>query len=191
MGSRDSSVVWAPDSWLKGHGFRSVQEHWENFLIEGQLSVLLLWHLFHARVTTVVHKRSQSFCQQCRWHVTAEHTSTLHVWLWMKWHSAWCTQNVPRQQQFHVAPAMQRCKYTTSVDIQNRAIKRSLMQDHMWAQSVCSRVEKSPTKCDPNKQTGTGPSLWPNFEKHSHLPKLQWYTTKLTLVAEGSAVLKI
>ena len=32
---------------------------------------------------------------------------------------AWCTQNAPRLQQFHVAPhPCQRCKYAASVDIQ-------------------------------------------------------------------------
>ena len=38
--SRDSSVVRAPDSELKGHGFKSQLEWWENFLLQGQLSVL-------------------------------------------------------------------------------------------------------------------------------------------------------
>ena len=40
--SRDSSVVRAPDLWLKGHGFESLQEQWENFLLQGYLSVLTL-----------------------------------------------------------------------------------------------------------------------------------------------------
>ena len=39
---RDSSVVWAPDSWSKGRGFESLQERRENFLLQGQLSVLTL-----------------------------------------------------------------------------------------------------------------------------------------------------
>ena len=38
----DSSVVRAPDSWLKGRGFESLQEQRENFLLQGQLSVLTL-----------------------------------------------------------------------------------------------------------------------------------------------------
>ena len=38
----DSSVVRAPDSWLKGPGFRSLQERLENFLLQGRLSVLTL-----------------------------------------------------------------------------------------------------------------------------------------------------
>ena len=39
---RDSSVVRAPDSWLKGRGFESLQECRESFLLRGQLSVLTL-----------------------------------------------------------------------------------------------------------------------------------------------------
>ena len=36
------SVVRAPDSWLKGRGFKSLQELRENFLLQGRLSVLTL-----------------------------------------------------------------------------------------------------------------------------------------------------
>ena len=46
-------------------------------------------YLFHPRVTTVACKRSRSFCQKCRWHVTAKHAYTLRMWLCMKWHGAW------------------------------------------------------------------------------------------------------
>ena len=42
LGGGDSSVVRTPDSWLKGHGFKSLQERWETFLLQGQLSVLTL-----------------------------------------------------------------------------------------------------------------------------------------------------
>ena len=61
------------------------------------------------RVTTVACKRPRSFCQKCRWQVTAKHAYTLRMWLCMQWPwcmVVWCTQNVPRWQQFHVAPAM-------------------------------------------------------------------------------------
>ena len=44
---------------------------------------------FHPRVTAVAHKRSRSFCQKCRWQVTAKHAYTLRMWLCMKWHGAW------------------------------------------------------------------------------------------------------
>ena len=50
---------------------------------------LLLQYQFHPCVTTVACKRSQSFCQKCRWQVTAKHAYILHTWLCMKWHGAW------------------------------------------------------------------------------------------------------
>ena len=50
---------------------------------------LLFWYLFHPRVTTVARKRSRSFCQKCRWQVTAKHAYTLRMWLCMKWRGAW------------------------------------------------------------------------------------------------------
>ena len=40
LGSGAGSVVGAPDSWLKGRGFESLQQRRENFLLQGQLSVL-------------------------------------------------------------------------------------------------------------------------------------------------------
>ena len=50
---------------------------------------LLFWYPFHPHVTTVAHKRSRSFCQKCRWQVTAKHAYTLRMWLCMKSHGAW------------------------------------------------------------------------------------------------------
>ena len=41
-GGGDSSVVRAPDSWLKGRGFESLLERRENYLLQGRLSVLTL-----------------------------------------------------------------------------------------------------------------------------------------------------
>ena len=35
----------------------------------------------HPRVTSVARERSWSFCQKCRWQVTAKHTCTLPMWL--------------------------------------------------------------------------------------------------------------
>ena len=61
---------------------------------------------FHPRVTPVARKRSWSFCQKCRWQVTAKHTYTLPMWLWMKWHCnlvhGWMvyTELVPKRQHF-------------------------------------------------------------------------------------------
>ena len=124
-GERDSSAVRAPDSWLKGRGFESPQERRKNFLLQGQLSVLTLISVSVPRcVTTIARKRSRSFCQKCRWQVTAKRTYTLRMWLYMKWHGAWCTQNLRRDgSNFMWHQPCQHCKYTTSMDIQKRAIK--------------------------------------------------------------------
>ena len=50
---------------------------------------LLFRYPFYPRVTAVARKRSRSFCQKCRWQVTAKHAYTLRLWLCMKWHGAW------------------------------------------------------------------------------------------------------
>ena len=50
---------------------------------------LLFRYPFHPRVTAAARKRSRSFCQKCRWKVTAKHAYTLRMWLCMKWHGAW------------------------------------------------------------------------------------------------------
>ena len=66
---------------------------------------LLFQYAFHHPVTAVARKRSRSFCQKCRWQVTAKHTYTLPMWLWMKWHCklvhGWMyTELAPRRQHF-------------------------------------------------------------------------------------------
>ncbi len=42
---------------------------------------LLFWYPFHPRVTAVVRRRPRSFCQKCRWQVTAKHAYTLSPFL--------------------------------------------------------------------------------------------------------------
>ena len=44
---------------------------------------LLFRYPFHPRVIAAARKRARSFCQKCRWQVTAEHTG---MWLQMKCH---------------------------------------------------------------------------------------------------------
>ena len=67
---------------------------------------LLFLYPFHPRVTAVARKRSRSVCQKCRWQVTARHTYTLPMWLWMKWHCnlvhGWMvgTELAPKRQHF-------------------------------------------------------------------------------------------
>ena len=52
---------------------------------------LLFRYLFHPRVTTVARKKSRSFCQKCRWQVTAKHAYTLRMWLLLNRASALVT----------------------------------------------------------------------------------------------------
>ena len=80
--TRDQEVAGSNPSWSGGRIFFSMV----NFLCW-----LLFRYPFYPRVTTVALKRLRSFCQKCRWQVTAKYnTCTLR----MRW------------QQFHVAPAM-------------------------------------------------------------------------------------
>ena len=77
----DSSVVRAPNSWLKGRGFESLLERRENFSSPGSTFCAdsYFGNPFHPRVTTVARKKSRSFCQKCRWQVTAKHACTLRI----------------------------------------------------------------------------------------------------------------
>ena len=61
-----------------------------------ELTNRLFQYLFHPCVTAVACKISRSFCQKCRWQVTTKHAYTLRMWLCMKWHVVWCTQNLHR-----------------------------------------------------------------------------------------------
>ena len=93
-GGGDSSVVRAPDSWLKGRGFESLLERRENFLLFSRVDFLcwlLFRYPFHPRVTTVARKKSRSFCQKCRWQVTAKHAYTLRMWILLNRASALVT----------------------------------------------------------------------------------------------------
>ena len=108
---------------------------------------LLFQYPFHPHVTAVARKRPRSFRQKCRWQVTAKHTYTLRMWLYLKWHGAWL-YGVHRTcwdgSSFMWHQPCQRCKYTTSVDVRKCTIKSySLMLNHMRAQWVCSKAENS------------------------------------------------
>ena len=52
---------------------------------------LLFRYLFHPCVTTVARKKSRSFCQKCRWQVTAKHAYTLRMWILLNRASALVT----------------------------------------------------------------------------------------------------
>ena len=107
-----------------------------------------LWfrYPFHPRVTAVARKRSRSFCQKRRWQVTAKHAYTLCMWLCMKWRVVWCTQNLRRDGcSFMWHQPCQRCKYTTSVDIQKTRYKKLVthVEPHASAVSLLKRAENS------------------------------------------------
>ena len=81
---------------------------------------------FHPRVTAVARKRSRSFCQKCRWQVTAKHAYTLSMWLCMMWHGVWLHgvhRTLRDGSSFLWPQSCQRCNYTIPVDSQKRAIK--------------------------------------------------------------------
>ena len=65
--TRDWKVAGSNPCWSGGRTFFSRVDF---------LCWLLFRYLFHPRVTAVARKRSRSFCQKCRWQVTAKHTYT-------------------------------------------------------------------------------------------------------------------
>ena len=96
MGSGDSSMVRVPNSdssdlWFKLMGLSPYRSGRIIFLSRVNfLCQLLFSYPFQPHVPTVGYcKKSCSFCQKCRWQVTAKHTCTLPTWLCMKWHAAW------------------------------------------------------------------------------------------------------
>ena len=106
---------------------------------------LLFRYPFRPRVTAVAHKRSRSFCQKCRWQVTAKHAYTLRMWLCMKWHGAWL-YGVHRTRQdggsFMWHQSCQHCQYTTSVDIQKHYKKLVIhVESHASAVSLLESGE--------------------------------------------------
>ena len=133
----DSSVVRAPDSWLKGRGFESLQSGGRMFFSR----VDFLYWLISVSVPPPCYRRC---CQKCRWQVTAKHTCGF-AWSDMEHGCMVYTELAPRRQQFHVAPAMPALKYATSVDIQKRAMKKLVthVESHASAMSLLKRAENS------------------------------------------------
>ena len=86
--SRSSSMVRALDSWLKGCGFKSLQEWRDSFLLQGQLSVPTL---ILVSVPPPCYRNStyKILVILPKVQVTAKHACILRMWLCMKWHGAW------------------------------------------------------------------------------------------------------
>ena len=68
--TRDWKVAGSNPCWNSGRIFFSRVDF---------LCWLLFRYPFHPRVTTVARKKSRSFCQKCRWQVTAKHAYTLRM----------------------------------------------------------------------------------------------------------------
>ena len=80
--TRDWKVAGSNPSWNGGRIFFSRVDF---------LCWLLFRYPFHPRVTAVARKKSRSFCQKCRWQVTAKHAYTLRMWLLLNRASALVT----------------------------------------------------------------------------------------------------
>ena len=92
---------------------------------------LLFRYPFHPRVTAVARKRPRSFCQKRWWQVTAKQAYTLRIhvalhevtWCMVVWSLYGVHRTRWDGSSFMWHQPCQRCKHTTSVDIQKRAIK--------------------------------------------------------------------
>ena len=94
-------------------------------------------------ITAVARKISQSFCQKCRWQVTDKHACmhltyvALHEVTWST--VVWSTQNAPRRQQLHVAPAMPALlvhHFGGHLKLKNKAIKKLFTHTESHASAV-------------------------------------------------------
>ena len=74
------------DLWSKGHGFKSWQEWQENFLLQGQLSVLtFIWYPFHSCVNCYHIKNPGHFAKSASGCLQKLQLYTLCMRLYMKW----------------------------------------------------------------------------------------------------------
>ena len=134
-------------------GFESRQERREK--------VYSTWSTFCAdsfrypfHITALARKRSLSFCQKCRWLVTARHACTIYIWLCMKWHGMvhGCMVYTEHAETAAVSrgtnyvTTKQCCKYITSAGIPNGPYKARVIHlgSHAAkAQWVCLRAKNS------------------------------------------------
>ena len=109
----------------------------ENSLLQGQVYMLTLI-LVSVRPPVTAVARSRSFCQKCRWQVTAKHACTCRMWLCMKWHGAWLygVHSTRRDgSSFMWHQLCERCKYTISVDIEKGGTRNAIH----WCRITCQR----------------------------------------------------
>ena len=87
-GEQDSSAVRVPDSWSKGPGFKPWQEQQENFLLQGQLSVLTLISVY---VPPPCYRSSTYSAKSAGGRLQLKHAYTLRMWLLLNRASALVT----------------------------------------------------------------------------------------------------
>ena len=150
VGSGDSSVVRAPDSWWKGRGFESLQERRDSFLLQGQLSMLTLYFGIRSTRTSVLPqqhvKDPDHSAKSAGGGLQLSHACTLRMWLCMKWHGAWL-YGVHRTHRdgssFTWHQPCQRCKYTISVESKTRYKKLvTRVKSYASAVSLLERGEQ-------------------------------------------------
>ena len=116
---------------------------------------------FHPRVTIVARKRSRSFCQKCRWQVTAKHAYTLRMWLCMNWHGAWlygvhrtCAETAAVSCGTSHASAVSTPLRWIFKKTKKRAIKLvTHVEPHASAVSLLKRAENSAVSANTNQKT--------------------------------------
>ena len=149
----DSSVVRAPDSWLKGRGFESPQERRENFLLQGWLSVLTDSY-FGIRSTPVLpqeHVKDPGHSAKSTGGRLQLNTHTPYVcgfaWCGMV---VWCTQNLRRDGCSWACGTSHASAVSTPPRwiFKKRATKKQLVsrvESHASAVSLLKRAESSAT----------------------------------------------
>ena len=146
---------------------------------------LLFRYPFHPRVTTVARKRSWSFCQKCRWQVTAKHAYTLSMWLCMKWHGAWlygvhriCARTAAVScGTSHASTVSTPLRWILKIKKTRYKASQSLMQNHMRVQWVCSRERRIALY----KRSSINQSLvgYPIDCQDSHVHSINWQADQL------------
>ena len=148
-GSGDSSVVRAPDSWLKGCRFQSLQERQENFYSRVNfLCWLLFRYLFRPHVIAVALKRPGHSAKSAGGRLQLNtHVPYICGFAW----SDMVHGCMVYTEHADTAAVLCGTSNVSAVStplwwIKKCALKNdSPMQTHMRAQWVCSRVENSAT----------------------------------------------
>ena len=90
----------------------------------------------------------------------------LHEVIWCV--VVWCSQNVPRWQQIHVAKPYKPCTYTTLVDIQKMCYKKLVthVEAHASAVSLLQGTEQHYMKAINNNSLRTHSDAYNHSQSH-------------------------